>query len=74
MYKMYDFITANYQGYKGAIYKDNMFGGEFTNFSLYDRTGKEILHATLLNKEYTKEDVVELMQKSIAKLTNIKNK
>lgn len=60
--KEYDFITAEYKGYKGSVYKDNMFGMEFSNFSLYDKTGKEIFHATLDNKkQYTEENVVELI-------------
>lgn len=54
----YNYITLEYDGYKGIIYKDDMFGMEFTNFSLYDKNGKEIFHATIDNeKQYTEEDV-----------------
>ena len=61
-YKEYNFITVEYKGYKGSVYKDNMFGMEFSNFSLYDKTGKEIMHATLNNKkQYTEEAVLELI-------------
>lgn len=61
-YKEYGFIEVKRGDYIGKIYKDNMFGMEFTNFSLYDKGGREIFHATLDDaKEYTKEDVKKLM-------------
>ena len=61
-YKEYDFVTAEHKGYKGSVYKDNMFGWEFSNFTLWDKEGKEIFHATLSNeKQYTEEQVIELI-------------
>lgn len=61
-YEEYDFVNAEYKGYKGTVYKDNMLGMEFGNFTLYDKNGKEIFHATLYNeKQYTEEYVVELI-------------
>lgn len=62
-YKEYNHITAEYQGYKGAIYKDNMFGMEFCNASVYDKTGREIFHATLNNERtYTEDDVIKTIK------------
>ena len=73
-YKEYDHITAEYQGYKGAIYKDNMFGMEFCNASVYDKAGREIFHATLNNEKiYTEEDVVKYIKWVIEMLERRKN-
>ena len=56
--RTYNHLNFEYEGYTGSIYKDDMFGMEFTNFSLYDKNGKEIFHATIDNeKQYTEEDV-----------------
>ena len=66
MYKEYDNIFATYNGYKGRIYKDNMFGMEFGNVSVYDQKGREMFHATIdANKEYTKDDVIGFIKSAI---------
>lgn len=64
-YKEWDYITAQHNGYIGKIYKDNMFGMEFCNVSVYNND-IEIFHATLDNtKEYTKQDVIEYIKFAI---------
>lgn len=61
-YKEYDFIKAKFGDYTGAIYKDNMFGMEFTNVSVYNKDGCEIFHATLdNNKKYTEDDALKFI-------------
>lgn len=65
-YKEYDRVEAEYNGYTGAIYKDNMFGMEFGNVSVYNPEGQEIFHATLdATKKYTKDNVIQYIQSSI---------
>lgn len=64
-YKEYDFIEEEYNGYKGAIYKDNMFGMEFVNFSLF-KDNEEIFHSTLTDGiKYTKETVICLIKQAL---------
>lgn len=65
-YKEYDFIEVKRGDYVGKIYKDNMFGMEFANFSLYDKEGREVFHATLdETKEYTKKDVEKFIDSAL---------
>lgn len=65
-YKEYNFIRAEYNGYIGAIYLDNMFGMKFGNFSLYDNSGHEIFHATIdADKEYTEDDVIKYIKNAL---------
>ena len=62
----YNHLNLKYEGYKGSIYKDDMFDMEFTNFSLYDKNGKEVFHATLDNeKQYTTEDVKYYIERAL---------
>ena len=72
-YKEYDFIKAQVGDYSGAIYKDNMFGMEFTNVSVYDKNNIEIFHATLDNdKKYTEEDVIKFIVNAVDMYKEIK--
>lgn len=66
-YKEYDFISVEKDGYKCSIYKDNMFGMEFANASIYDKDGKEIMHATLRDGvDYTEQDAMEILESFLA--------
>lgn len=61
-YKEYDFIKIEKDGYICKIYKDNMFGMEFVNCSIYEK-GKEIFHATLKEKaNYTEKDAEKFLR------------
>ena len=73
-YKEYDFIVAKKGDYTGKIYKDNMFGMEFANFSLYDKEGRELTHSTLdETKTYTKKDCEEMIEASIKFMKIVKD-
>ena len=65
-YEEYDIVSAKFNGYKGRIYKDNMFGMEFVNVSVYNEKGQEVFHGTMdPDKEYTEDDVIQYIQDSI---------